>query len=613
MRSVKLVLPLAAVALLAGCASTRYLARVNDDEIRGDELIRVFGHQHVAMESAMGDERDVQKFLGKVVDRRLFVQEAYRVGLQGSPAVIEGTRRYQLEQLARLLREREVEAPVAVSPEELKAVWAVAPRSFLVRQFVAETREQAEAARARVVAGEELEAVVRSSSSEQSAMHGGLTYVKWGAADQAVERLVFALEAGTLSPVFKADAGWEFLRIEKVNTLEGKALVQVLAEAEGTLSRRKMEVREVALREQLFKKFGVAVLDCPTDLAVLKKAADEGGGPACATWKGGELKLSEIARSMGLEKAGAATPDKVAHVFGVKRKALLDKAIFGLEGEARGWATLPEIATAVTFQRESLMEDALYEQYVFKGIEVGEPEVQAYYQAHLGDFQKPAAFTLAQIVVESEAEAAELRARLVNGASFEELAKERSKDASSAPLGGAIGPATTTQLQGPFAPVAKLEAGELSQPIHSKYGWHVIKALTKVPATQLPFEECAKDVKDKALQARLVKTYETWLERLYQSASVKVSDPGIHAFSEQRATEVKAKEAGLMAKQDAKGKRMEAVKKEAEAFAKAREAEKAAAEPKPEAGGATPADGKPAEATPPPAPPPNVTQVPPAR
>jgi parvulin-like peptidyl-prolyl isomerase len=576
MRSMKLLTPLAALALLAGCASTRYLAKVNDDEIRGEELLRVFGSQHSSMESAMGDERDLAKFLGKVVDRRLFVQEAYRIGLQENPAVLEGARRTQLEQLARVMREREIEPAGEVRPEEVKAAWALAPRAFLVRQFVAADQAAAAAARARVVAGEELEAVARAGSIDPSALHGGLVLVRWGGADEEVERVVFGLEVGPLSEVFKSEAGWQFVKVEKSSPLEGNALVKALGEAEGVLSRRKTAIREAALRQQLSAKFGLVLLDCPTAMEALKKAAASGEGPACATWSGGELKLPEIALAMGLEKAGEATPDKVTHVYEAKRRALVDTALLGLEGEARGWSSLPEVAVPVLFRKESLMENAVYAQYVFQGIEVNDAEVASYYQSHQSEFATPASFTLAQIVVETEPEAVELRARLVAGASFEELAKEKSKDAQSAARGGAIGSATAPQLQGPFVPVASLEAGEVSQPIHSKYGWHLVKAVTRTAPTQLKLEACAKDAREKALQSKLAAAYDTWSARLKKVTRITLSEPGLRAFADQRLADVTAKEAALNAKQDAKQKRMEAVLKEVETINKAREAEKAA-------------------------------------
>jgi parvulin-like peptidyl-prolyl isomerase len=597
MRSLKLLLPLAALTLLAGCASNRYLAKVGDEEITGDELLRVFSNQHTAMESAMGDERDVAKFLGKVVDRRLFVQEAYRIGLQESPAVLAGTRRYQQEQLARLVRERELSGAGTVTPAELKVAWALAQRSYLVRQFVAETREAAEAARARVVAGEELEAVARAGSSDTSAMHGGVQLVKWGGPDEELERVVFGLELDQLSPVFRSEAGWQFLRVEKAIAPEGAALAKALADAEGTVARRKTALREAALRERLSARYGLQLLDCPADMAGLKKAADSGEGPACATWKGGALKLPEIAKAMNLEKAGNAPPDKVRHVYEITRRSLLDTVLCGLEGEARGWGALPEIAGPVQFRRETLMEEELYSQYVFQGVTVSDAETRTYFETHPTDFARPAVLGLAQILVEKEEEATALRARLVAGASFEELAREASKDAQSAARGGAIGPATAPQLQGPFAPVATLEAGELSRPIHSKYGWHLIKVLTRTPSTQPGLEEVQKEAGEKALQAKLAAVYDGWVERLKKATRVTQSEAGLHAFAERRMADAAARETDLNARQVEKQKRIEAVQKEVEAVTKAREAEKAAREPPKDGPGAPPAAAAPGPGT----------------
>ena len=93
------------------------------------------------------------------------------------------------------------------------------------------------------------------------------------------------------------------------------------------------------------------------------------------------------------------------------------------------------------------------------------------------------------ILVQTEAEAKDIRAQLEKGADFAELAKEKSIDPSAKAQGGDLGFFTHDEMVPEFSDVAfKLKDGEISQPVKTQYGWHIIKVEAH-RTTQPPFEE----------------------------------------------------------------------------------------------------------------------------
>jgi peptidyl-prolyl cis-trans isomerase C len=83
------------------------------------------------------------------------------------------------------------------------------------------------------------------------------------------------------------------------------------------------------------------------------------------------------------------------------------------------------------------------------------------------------------ILVASEDEAKAIEDQLKNGADFAELAKQKSKDPGAAD-GGDLGYFTKDQMVPEFADAAfKLDKGQISDPIHTQFGWHVIKVEDK--------------------------------------------------------------------------------------------------------------------------------------
>jgi peptidyl-prolyl cis-trans isomerase C len=83
------------------------------------------------------------------------------------------------------------------------------------------------------------------------------------------------------------------------------------------------------------------------------------------------------------------------------------------------------------------------------------------------------------ILVATEEEAKAIEVQLKNGADFATLAKEKSKDPGAAD-GGDLGYFTKDQMVPEFAEVAfKLDKGQVSDPVHTQFGWHIIKVEDK--------------------------------------------------------------------------------------------------------------------------------------
>jgi peptidyl-prolyl cis-trans isomerase C len=83
------------------------------------------------------------------------------------------------------------------------------------------------------------------------------------------------------------------------------------------------------------------------------------------------------------------------------------------------------------------------------------------------------------IVVPTEDEAKAVEAELKNGADFATLAKQKSKDPGAAD-GGDLGYFTKDQMVPEFSEAAfKLDNGQISDPVHTQFGWHIIKVEDK--------------------------------------------------------------------------------------------------------------------------------------
>jgi peptidyl-prolyl cis-trans isomerase C len=93
------------------------------------------------------------------------------------------------------------------------------------------------------------------------------------------------------------------------------------------------------------------------------------------------------------------------------------------------------------------------------------------------------------ILVPTEDEAKAIEAELKNGADFAKLAKEKSKDPGAAE-GGDLGYFTKDQMVPEFAEVAfKLDKGQISDPVKTQFGWHIIQVEDKRTKPTPTFDE----------------------------------------------------------------------------------------------------------------------------
>ncbi len=93
------------------------------------------------------------------------------------------------------------------------------------------------------------------------------------------------------------------------------------------------------------------------------------------------------------------------------------------------------------------------------------------------------------ILVPTEEEAKAIEVQLKNGADFATLAKEKSKDPGAAE-GGDLGYFTKDQMVPEFAEVAfKLDKGQISDPVKTQFGWHIIKVEDKRTKPTPTFDE----------------------------------------------------------------------------------------------------------------------------
>ncbi|MBL27743.1 MAG: peptidylprolyl isomerase [Rhodospirillaceae bacterium] len=99
------------------------------------------------------------------------------------------------------------------------------------------------------------------------------------------------------------------------------------------------------------------------------------------------------------------------------------------------------------------------------------------------------------ILVQTEEEAKAIRQEIMDGADFVEMAKEKSIEPGAAQSGGDLGFFSKQQMVAPFSEAAfALEDGEVSEPVQTQFGWHVIKVESRRTREFPPFEQVQDEI-----------------------------------------------------------------------------------------------------------------------
>lgn len=163
-------------------------------------------------------------------------------------------------------------------------------------------------------------------------------------------------------------------------------------------------------------------------------------------------------------------------------------------------------------------------------IKISEEEMKKYYEEHKDEFRKPEMWRASHILVASEGEAKDVQAALAGGKSFEDLAREKSIDATAS-RGGDVGYFRKGQVVPEFENACfELKVGGTSPIVHTQFGYHIIKLTDKKPETVRPFEEAKPMLENELKIKKRNDLFDKLVIDLKDKYRVRVEDDAIKAI-----------------------------------------------------------------------------------
>ncbi len=192
------------------------------------------------------------------------------------------------------------------------------------------------------------------------------------------------------------------------------------------------------------------------------------------------------------------------------RKKLVDELVMHelmySDALERGLDNDEEFLAVIENMRKSMLQQYSLRK-MFNEITVSDEEIKDYYEKHKDTFITEDMVKASHILVDSEEKAYEILEDITDGMSFEEAASQHSS-CPSKQAGGALGEFGRGQMVQEFEDVAfSMQKGEISAPVKTQFGYHIIKVTDHTPKRNASLEEVYQDIKDSCFMEKQEKVY----------------------------------------------------------------------------------------------------------
>jgi len=257
----------------------------------------------------------------------------------------------------------------------------------------------------------------------------------------------------------------------------------------------------------------------------------------------GQNEITRLLQGMP-EAERAAIKNNRAGVENWLRQRVTSEALLR-EAQSKGWSERPEVKAKVDAAVREVTARIVSTSYLESVAQVpatypSDAEVKAAYEQGKANFNLPATYRVAQIYLASTGTDAAATTKLrdeakklatqARGGDFAALARSRSQDPRSAERGGEVGMLPLEQMLPEVRDVvAKLKVGQVSEPVQSPSGFHIVKLLETQPARTATLEEIKPRLQTALRDQRQQQLIQAHMAGLVPAGSLKIDSAALDA------------------------------------------------------------------------------------
>jgi peptidyl-prolyl cis-trans isomerase C len=510
-----------------GCASLpqkeNILAVVNGEPITEDDLKYSLQIAHRKEDLSSAGELNLPKFVQKLVDDRLIVQEARRMGMENYPEVEQAVQAYILRESVVRLYNDEIVRKVTVSENDMRSYYKRNYEQFILGIIEVGSEEKSQEILEQLKKGGDFGELARKYSTNPPQKNGGEVTLRRGSLSPQVEKAVSDLKLGEFSEVLKIQNKYYIIKLISRKEAPDEELENFRASIEKNIRKQKEKERGDEYLKYLREHQTIKV-----DKELLAAVNLDGVNGELETLSKDERTLAEVNGS--LLTVGDFVALAKPYPKKSKEKILndwIDRKVVDHEALNRHYELNPDLKNMVYRYRNQLFKNTFIKRIVIPQITISDKTLKEYYSTHQKSFIKPQSFKIQQITVKTMDDAQDILNSLQKGADFSWLAKNRSID-SAAQEGGDIGWLTKAEMTEPVKKIIEiLKPGDVSPVLKLDSQYRIIQLLDRKKGEVEEFDKVKNAVYRMAFEEQVNTLLNNYVSQLKKDADITMNDEAI--------------------------------------------------------------------------------------
>jgi parvulin-like peptidyl-prolyl isomerase len=505
--------------------------------IKGKKVVAIVAGEPLPLDefnrdlaSAQGAKRS--EVLRRLVNVRLIVQEAKRIGLDDLPEVKNMVDAFSKGTLREELMERQIK-DIKVDDKEVENLYKESIKEWKISSVMFEKEETAKKIAEEIKAGKNFDELLKQLVAEQKAKGGEQGgYLKVKEINLEIVKVASKMKVGSISPIIPIKSGFVILRLEGVRYVEDpEAMKQARDEA---LKRKKVQ----ALKDYgnaLIKKYAKVRQD------VLNSVNYEAKTPAFEALLKDKRPVAEIKGENPISVGELTQHLKMQFFHGVERaieskkldsikasalEEMIYKRVFRREALRLGLDNTESYKNKVQEYEISLLFGSFVNKVIAPDIKLKEEEIKAYYHEHIKEYTFPEMMKLNSLAFSKREDAQGAIERLRKGTEFQWFAAnaEGQVDKNTKGLLTLEGKVIITKdlPEGVQKAIHGTRAGDFRFYESPDGHFYVLAIQDVIPSKPQPYEEARETIAKKVFNDKVKKAVEDYADKLRAVSDVKI-------------------------------------------------------------------------------------------
>jgi len=516
-----------------GCTSVSkgeiVLAVVDGEPVTGEDLRYSLNIAHRREDLSSAGGLDLLEYVKKLVDERLIVQEARRIGMDTYPEVRKAVDAFVLRESVVRLHDEEIAQKVSVTEEELMDYYKKNYERFTLGIIEVASEEEIKEISERLKKGQEFESLAGEYSQHPSEQKGGQITITRGSMPEDFEHTVSSLKKGEISEVVNKRNRYHIVKlIDREEAPEGQ-----FAGIKGSIRKSIRKQRENERSDAYLK-----VLREKSDIKIDQELLSSAG---LNTPDGGREDLLKDERLL-VEVDGDALTVRdfvlLAKPSGMmSHETLIDnwinRKLVDREALGRHYEQRDKLKKMINRYEDQLLKETFIRRVILPQIAVNDEMLREYYEKHKEEFLGPEYFRIQQITVRTQEEAEEILEALKQGSDFTWIAKQKSID-SLASKGGDTGWVLRRDMPEPLRKaVDSFMTGDISPAMEVGSSSRIVKLAGKKGGEVREFSAVREDVFSACFNDQVKTALKENVNRLKEETRIQVNEEKVRKFEEE--------------------------------------------------------------------------------